>query len=70
MHDRRDVLARRVARQPGVAAFADAATVTQVFQAARETPQPAWSLLYYALWHATRVIGQPAEGDIAETLSV
>ncbi len=68
MHDRRDVLAPRVAAEPGVAAFADRATVTQVFEAAREAPQPAWSLLYYALWHATHIVGRSADGDVAEVL--
>ena len=68
MHDRREVLAPLVAAQPGVTAFADRATVAEVFEAAREAPQPAWSLLYYALWHATRILGHPADGDIAEVL--
>ena len=68
MHDRREALAPLVAAQPGVAACAQAAAVAEVFEAAREAPQPAWSLLYYALWHATRVLGRPADGDIAQVL--
>ncbi len=68
MHDRREVLAGLVAREPGVAAFADSAIVAKVFEAAREAPQPAWSLLYYALWHATRVLERPSEGDIGDVL--
>ena len=70
MHDRRDELAALVAAEPGSAAFADAATVAKVFEAAREAPQPAWSLLYYALWHATRVLGRSPDGDVAQVLSV
>ena len=68
MHDRRAVIAPLVAAQPGVAAFTDSATVAEVFEAAREAPQPAWSLLYYALWHATRILGRPAEGTIQDVL--
>ncbi len=69
MHARRDELVPLVAGQPGVAAFAGGAAVARVFEAARTAPQPAWSLLYYALWHAARVLGHSAEGDIAQTLS-
>jgi asparagine synthase (glutamine-hydrolysing) len=68
MHARRAEIAPRVARQAGVAAFADAATVEGVFDRAREAPQPAWSLLYYALWHAARIEGRTFDGDIAQTL--
>ncbi len=68
MHDRRECLAPLVAAQPGVAAFARPATVAAVFEAARDAPQPAWSLLYYALWHTTRMLGRSAEGDIGTVL--
>ena len=68
MHARRAELAPLVAGQAGVAAFADASTVERVFEAAREAPQPAWSLLSYALWHAARIEGRPFWGDIAQTL--
>ncbi len=68
MHDRREALTPLVAGEPGVAAFIDPTTTAQVFNAAREAPQPAWSLLYYALWHATRVVGRPSDGDIAQVL--
>ena len=68
MHDRRGELAGLVSRQPGVAAFAEAADVARAFEAARDAPQPAWSLLHYALWHAARVLGGRADGDIAQVL--
>ncbi len=29
----------------------------------------AWSLLFYALWHRTHVLGQPPEGDVFQTLA-
>lgn len=58
-----------VAAQPAIAAFAPPDVVRNVFaQAARES-QPAWSLLFYALWHSHHVLGVPADGDIAEVLS-
>ncbi len=69
MHARREELAPLVAAQPGVAAFADAKTVAAALADARSNPQPAWSLLYYALWHAARVMGRPFDGDIAQALS-
>jgi asparagine synthase (glutamine-hydrolysing) len=68
MHARRAEIAPRVARQTGVAAFASPAAVAAVFEQAREAPQPAWSLLYYALWYATRIEGRAADGDIARVL--
>ena len=68
MHARSDELARLVAAEPGVAAFAGADDVRAAFDGARADPQPAWSLLYYALWHATRVQGRPCDGDIGEVL--
>jgi asparagine synthase (glutamine-hydrolysing) len=69
MQARAAELAMLVAAEPGVQAFASAALVQAAFKRAAERPQPAWSLLYYALWHATRVRGRPAEGDIAEVLA-
>ena len=69
MHARRSELVPLVAAQPGVAAFARADVVQAVFEAAREQAQPAWSLLYYALWHAARIMGRSADGDIAQTLA-
>jgi asparagine synthase (glutamine-hydrolysing) len=68
MHARRGEIAARVAAQPGVAAFARPQAVAAVFEAAREAPQPAWSLLYYALWHTALILQRPCDGDIAEVL--
>ena len=68
MHERREELSSLVAGQPGVAAFADADAVAGVFDATLEAPQPAWSLLYYALWHTTRVLGRACDGTIGQVL--
>ena len=43
--------------------------VTAVFAAAEASPQPAWSLLFYALWHSRHVLGGDPGGDIAEVLA-
>lgn len=61
-------LAAQVAAQPGVAEALPAKTVLGVFAVASATPQPAWSLLFYALWHQHHVLGHAADGDIGEVL--
>ena len=68
MYERREELAGLVAAEPGVAAFADCAVVDRAFALALQDAQPAWSLLYYALWHATRVRGLGSGGAIDEVL--
>jgi asparagine synthase (glutamine-hydrolysing) len=62
-------IAPLVARQPGVRGLFDAAAVEAVIGGAANRDQPAWSLLYYALWHSTRIMGISAEGDIAAVLA-
>jgi asparagine synthase (glutamine-hydrolysing) len=58
-----------VATQPGVAEVLPAERVRAAFAAAEGTPQPAWSLLFYALWHSRHVLGLDPGGDIAEVLT-
>ena len=60
-----------VAAQPGVAEVADAARVNALFRAAsgRREGFAAWTLLFYALWHRTHILGLPPQGDVFETLS-
>jgi len=69
MTPRREELARLVAAQPGVRAVMPAETVTKVFAGLADDAQPAWSLLFYALWHSHHILGLAAEGDIAGVLS-
>ncbi len=64
-----DMLGELVAAQPGVAALIPAAAVRGVFEQAALRHQPAWSLLFYALWHNHHVLGVSCEGDIAEVLA-
>ncbi len=62
-------LARQIAAQPGVAALVPEAVVLHAVENAGRESQPAWSLLYYALWHSYHVIGIDASGDIGTVLS-
>jgi asparagine synthase (glutamine-hydrolysing) len=69
MHARREELARLVAVQPGVAELFQPEEAGAVMMAAAEEDQPAWSLLFYALWHSRHVLGVDPAGDVAEVLS-
>ncbi len=69
MAARADVLGELVAAQPGVAALIPAAAVRGVFEQAAERHQPAWSLLFYALWHNHHILGVACDGDIGEVLA-
>jgi len=62
-------LARLIAAQPGVAAVVPEAVVRGAVGNAAKESQPAWSLLYYALWHSHHVMGIDAGGDIGEVLT-
>jgi asparagine synthase (glutamine-hydrolysing) len=69
MAARAAALGELVAAQPGVAALIPAAAVRGVFEQAARHHQPAWSLLFYALWHNHHILGAPFEGDIGEVLA-
>ncbi len=69
MAARADELSSLVATQPGVAEVMPREQVAAAFANAARESQPAWSLLYYALWHSHHVLGVSADGDIAEVLS-
>ena len=55
-------------RSPAVAEVLPAERVRAAFENAGRKSQPAWSLLFAALWHGHHIAGVPAEGDIAEVL--
>ena len=69
MEARGDTLARLVASQPGVAEAVPAETVRAAFARAAASPQPAYSLLFYALWHSHHVLGRASDGAIDEVLA-
>ncbi len=62
-------LSELVAAQPGVAAVVPPERVRAAFAAAEASPQPAWSLLFYALWHSRHGLGIEPSGDIGEVLA-
>ena len=68
MHERREELGTLVSAQPGIAQVVDKATVKHVFDRCLRYDQPAWSLLFYALWHSHHILQQSCEGDITAVL--
>ncbi len=69
MQARGAALGRQVAAQPGVAAIMPPDRVAAAFAGAEVAPQPAWSLLFYALWHSRYAVGVSCEGDIGHVLA-
>ena len=69
MADQAARLGGLVAAQPGVAELIPPERVRAAFDAAGASPQPAWSLLFYALWHSRQVLGVDPSGDIGEVLA-
>lgn len=59
-----------VAAQPAIEEICRPEAVKALFT----TPEiraglPAWTLLFYALWHRRHILGHPSQGDVFETLS-
>ncbi len=68
MAARADEIGPLVAAHPGLAEVLPAERVRRAFTDAAVAPQPAWSLLFFALWHNRHVLGLPADGDIGHAL--
>jgi asparagine synthase (glutamine-hydrolysing) len=68
MARRADMLGELVARHPALAGVLPQARVRQAFADAERAAQPAWSLLFTALWHGAHVLRIPPDGDVGETL--
>ncbi len=68
MAARGEELGRLVAAHPALDGVLPEATIRAAFDDAARAPQPAWSLLFTALWHGRHVLGLPADGTIAEVL--
>jgi asparagine synthase (glutamine-hydrolysing) len=61
-----------VARQAGVAEIAHPDRVERLFASGGvgwPSGHAAWTLLFYALWHRTHILGHPPAGDVFETLA-
>ena len=69
MHERRDELGSLVSAQPAIARTIDSAAVRQVFDQSLEQVQPAWSLLFYALWHTHHILQLSSQDNIAAVLT-
>jgi asparagine synthase (glutamine-hydrolysing) len=65
----RGALEKLVLNQPGIAEMAINDVVRRAFANPAETPQAAWSLVFYALWHSRHVLGVPADGAIDDVLA-
>ncbi len=65
---RADMLAPLMAAHPGLADVLPAERVRAAINQAGDAAQPAWSLLFYALWHSRHILGLPVEGDIGHVL--
>ncbi len=65
---RGEALARQIAAQPGVAAVVPPDVVMACIAKAVGNAQPAWSLLFFALWHSTQVMGIDPMGSIGDVL--
>jgi len=66
---RADELGHLVASQPGVAEIAEPNVIARIFHEAGRHPQPAWSMLFYALWHNHHILGRDCEGNVTQALS-
>ncbi len=66
---RKDRVQALVAAQPGVAEAFSRQEVARVFSEAGKVHQPAWSLLFYALWHSHHVLGLSGDGSVEDVLS-
>ncbi len=69
MHEHRDELGTLVSGQPGIAQTVDKIAVKQIFDQCLEHDQPAWSLLFYALWHSHHILQLNSEDDVAAVLT-
>jgi asparagine synthase (glutamine-hydrolysing) len=66
---RAGTLAPLVAGHPAIAGVLPAAQVRAAFDTAAAEAQPAWSLLFTALWHSAHVLGLDPAGDIGSVLA-
>ena len=57
-----------VAAHPALAGVLPAPRIRAAFAEAERSAQPAWSLLFTALWYGAHVLAVPPEGDIGEVL--
>jgi asparagine synthase (glutamine-hydrolysing) len=66
---RTGTLVELVSEHPAIRSVVGRAAVRARLERAASDPQPAWSLLFYALWHSRHVLAIDSSGDVAEVLS-
>lgn len=69
MASRAGALGELVAAHPALAGLLRHETVRAAFDNAARAPQPAWSLLFTALWYGSHVLRLGTDGDVLEVLS-
>ncbi len=62
-------LQRLVPAAPGIAEMSIGDVARATLDRPTDNPQAAWSLVFYALWHARHVLGVPSDGGVADVLS-
>ncbi|MBV8455408.1 MAG: asparagine synthase (glutamine-hydrolyzing) [Acetobacteraceae bacterium] len=62
-------LGELVSGHPALAGVLPVETVRAAFANAADASQPAWSLLFTALWYGHHVLGLPADGGVLDTLA-
>ena len=68
MTARRESIEKLIIAQPGIKELSLQPLVRKAFANPMKTPQAAWNILFYALWHSHHVLGVSAEGSIGEVL--
>jgi len=66
---KKTLVTRMVAEQPGIAEMFSHQEVQRAFADPANRAQPAWSMIFYALWHSHHVLSVPAEGTIEDVLA-
>jgi asparagine synthase (glutamine-hydrolysing) len=66
---RGDELATALAAQPAIARLFKPEEIRHIVGRVGDDAQPAWSLLFYALWHSHHVLGVACEGDVFSVLA-
>jgi asparagine synthase (glutamine-hydrolysing) len=61
-------LSELVASQVGIREIMSREHVRKLFHRAEANPQPAWNILFYALWHTCHILCRPSGGDIGDVL--
>jgi asparagine synthase (glutamine-hydrolysing) len=62
------VIGPLLSAHPAIAGILSPAEVSGRLHAANADPQPAWSLVFYGLWHSAHILGIDSSGTVEEVL--